>query len=188
MNTNSITASSLLLLLFFIGSVNSIFAQTTHSHFLSFAYEGGTITHPGLSVGYAVQLKETPKWQSLASVKTGLYYHKRYQTAFFLLPNLQVQHIGKRGFILGAEISAGIQRTFIPLAYEFLDNGTIKRERYAGFMQFIVAPGIRIGKDLFIKKDIPIQIFINPQLQLRNPLVGRMEKYLLMGIGVNYKL
>ena len=164
------------------------FTQTVHPKIISIAYEGGTITHPGLSIGYAIQLKEISKWKLSAAAKAGFYYHKRYQTGLFILTGIQANHISSKGFIWGLEIQGGPQRTFIPNVYEVDNNGNVKRNKGAGILQWVIAPGFRIGRDLSVKKGFSLQWFINPQLQFRNPMVGRNEKFFLLGIGVNYKI
>lgn len=177
--------NSILILLLGVGS----FATAQNSgQMLSVAYEGGTITHPGLSVGYSKEIKNVKQWHLILGAKAGFYYHKRYHTAVFLLPNLQLNHIGSKGFLIGADLHVGPQRTFIPNVYEVDDAGNVSRNKSAGILQWVVAPGIRFGKDLSIKKGIPLQWFINPQLQFRNPMVGRNEIYFLLSIGINYKL
>ena len=164
------------------------FTQNVHSKNISIAYEGGSITHPGLSIGYGIQLKQISKWKLVAAAKAGFYYHHRYQTAIFILPGLQLNHISKKGFLWGVDLQVGPQRTFIPNVYEVDDNGKIEKDKGAGIFQWVIAPAFRIGGDLSVKRNLPIQWFINPQLQFRNPTVGRNEKYFLLGIGINYKL
>jgi hypothetical protein len=155
---------------------------------ISVAYEGGMITHPGLSAGFLVQASEKKSWVLQGGVKLGFYYHRRYQTAIFLLPMVQAQHIGNKGRLWGLNFAAGPQRTIIPKSYKIDDNGSIHRVRSAGMTQWVFSPGFMIGKDLSEKRMVPLQWFINPQLQFRRPNVGRSEKYFVLGAGINYKL
>ena len=162
-----------------------LFAQ---DNMLSFAYEGGMITHPGLSMGYHYQIGKHNGWVLQGGVKLGFYHHKGYQTAVFLTPVIQAQHISEKGFIWGLDLGGGPQRTYIPKAYKIGDAGSVSRDRSAGMMQWVFSPGIRFGKDLSERRMVPLQWFINPQLQFRKPNVGRIEKYFLLGAGVNYIL
>lgn len=155
---------------------------------LSLAYEGGMITHPGLSAGYHQRIGAHNAWVLQGGVKLGFYYHKGYQTGVFLTPVLQGLHINQKGFMWGVDFGAGPQRTYIPKSYKIDDNGSVTRDRSAGMMQWVFTPGIRFGKDLTERRLVPLQWFINPQLQFRKPAVGRMEKYFLLGVGVNYGL
>lgn len=155
---------------------------------LTVAYEGGNITHPGVSVGSSLCVTDgIGKWSLYMGVKAGFYYHRRYQTGIFLLPHIRVMYQHTNGWMGGAEINAGPQWHLIPKAYAITDAGTIDRIKGAGILHWVIAPGLRFGKDISLEKDIPMQWFINPQLQFRNPRIGRKEKYLLMGAGINYK-
>lgn len=177
-----------LLYFFFLLFVNLSYSQSSTQQILSVAYEGGNITHPGLSFGYSLSIKQLQNWVFLTGAKIGFYYHHNYQTAIFLLPKFEIDHIGGTGFLYGVEVGFGPQRTFIPHVYEVDASGNIEKQKMGGVFHWVIAPGLRFGKDLSVTKNIPIQWFINPQLQFRNPAVGRNEKYLIMGIGINYKL
>ena len=175
-----------LILLLFLTLSAGASAQTRG--ILAIAYEGGMITHPGASVGYFAQAKALNKWTIYGGGKLGFYYHRRYQTAVFLLPGVQAQRVGTKGFLWGVDLSAGPQRTFIPRAYEVNREGNIIKEKLAGISQWIIMPGFRIGRDLSVKRYVPLQWYINPQLQFRKPTIGLPEKYLIMSIGISYKL
>jgi hypothetical protein len=155
---------------------------------ISLAYEGGMITHPGMSAGFLVKAGEKNSWVLQGGVKLGFYYHRRYQTGIFLLPLVQAQHLGNKGRLWGFNIAAGPQRTIIPKSYKINDDGTIRRDKSAGMTQWVFSPGFMFGKDLSERKMLPFQWFINPQLQFRKPTTGRTEKYFILGAGINYKL
>ncbi len=155
---------------------------------VSLAYEGGMVTHPGLSAAYLAPIATRNGWVLQGGIKVGFYYHRRYQTGIFLTPVIQGQHVSTKGFIWGVDMAAGPQRTFIPNTYKVDDSGSISKHRSAGMMQWVFTPGIRFGRDLSERRMVPLQWFLNPQLQFRRPATGRMEKYFLMGVGINYKL
>lgn len=169
----------------FIVLAGTLFGQ---GGMISIAYEGGMITHPGASVGYYHQICKHNAWALQGGIKLGFYHHKNYQTAVFLTPLIEALHINSKGTIWGVDFAAGPQRTWIPNSYKIDNAGKVMRDRAAGMMQFVFTPGIRFGKDISEKRMLPIQWFINPQLQFRRPESGRMEKYFLMGVGFNYKL
>ena len=161
------------------------------SRFLSLAYEGGFVAHPGFSLGYHWAYSLGEKWSVRPGVKTGAYFHRRYQNAVFLTAKAQLLHSGKKGGFYGFEVNAGFQRHFIPHTFSVREDGSIEK-RAAGTNHLVYAPGFLLGGRLLRSSKHYLEWYLNPQLQFRqlhgNSKEFKRENYFLLAFGVNYRL
>ena len=175
-------------------------AQSLRPKSISASYFGETVTHPGLKIGVTYQLKFWDKTKTRKngdkriiqrcielSPGIGFFYHKDYQTGLFVLPEWSYSRKNAKGNFLTAGIGAGYMRTFIPNVYDLNSNGEIESND-AGYNYFLTNYSITFGKDLSVKKMIPISIYIKPQLMyaLTNDTNG--ISYFALELGASYKL
>ena len=164
------------------------------------SYFGEMITHPGLRVGVNFPLISWDKTKIkksgnekviLKSIdfspSIGLFYHKDYQTGLFVMPELSYSRKNEKGNYMTFAIGAGYMRTFIPRVYDFNSNGEIEKID-AGYNYFISNYSVAFGKDLSIKKKIPLSIYIKPQLMYAMPNYSNGVRYAALELGLNYRL
>lgn len=189
-----------LILIVFLTSSSMFQAQNLRPQSIYVSYFGETVTHPGLKFGVSYQFKRWDKTKIRRSgnekviqksidfsPSIGLFYHKDYQTGLFVLPELSYSRKNIKGNFQSLAIGAGYMRTFIPNVYDLNSNGAIEKI-HVGYNYFITNYSITFGKDLSIKKKIPLCIYIKPQLIYATPNYSKGIKYFAMELGVNYKL
>ena len=109
----------ILIVIIFFTSLAS-FAQEKTKNILSVSYFGETVTHPGLRIGYDVPVGKWGKEKSnliFVSPSFGFYSHKRYQTSYFLLPELAFNKQNKKGTNFYAGAGIGYQLSIVPNTY-----------------------------------------------------------------------
>ena len=157
------------------------------------------LKYPGIKVGadYLVIQKEIEKTKR-NSVKTiyknryittnlGFYYHKDYNTNFFLQAGYQWQRMRSSGWFTALEPQLGVSRTFIDGAvYKVSEEGNVTRKKAAG--HFYVAPALSfgVGKDLSLKNDIPLTLFSKVTLFTNLPYNNFVYGRALFEIGASY--
>ena len=158
------------------------------------------MTHPGLKVGVNYQLKswEKTKINKRGNEKViqreidlcpslGLFYHKDYQTGLFVLPELSYSKKNLKGNYMTFAIGTGYMRTLIPNVYDVNASGEIMR-KHMGYNYLITDFSVSFGKDLSLKKKIPLSIYFKPQLIYAIPNYSKSIKYFALEIGLNYRL
>lgn len=183
---------SLLTITFLLIS-SSLWAQTEpNKSIISVSYTGGFFTHPGFSLGYHWNSSLSDNWEFRPGIKVGAYFHKRYQNAVFVLPEVQLVRSGNKGILFGVSLNAGFQRHFIPNVYVENKPGELIRKKFSGTNHFVFAPGILLGKTFELNSNKKIEIFIHPQFQFRmlhgNSPQYKMGKYALGSILLTYLL
>ena len=175
-------------------------AQSLRPKSIYASYFGETVTHPGLKIGVTYQLKFWDKTKTRKngdkriiqrsielSPGIGFFYHKDYQTGLFVLPEWSYSRKNAKGNFLTAGIGVGYMRTFIPNVYDLNANGEIESID-AGYNYFLTNYSITFGKDLSVKKMIPISIYIKPQLMYALPNATNGISYFALELGASYKL
>lgn len=189
-----------LILIVCLTTISKLLAQTLRPQSIYASYLGETVTHPGLKVGVNYQLKSWDKTKIKKSRNEKLihksvdlspsisfYYHKDYQTGLFVLPELSYSRKNVKGNYITYAIGAGYMRTFIPNVYDLNSNGEIEKI-HVGYNYFITNYSITFGKDLSIKRKIPLSIYIKPQLMYAIPNYSNGIKYFVLELGLNYRL
>lgn len=189
----------LLFITFFV--TNTILqAQSLRPNSIFASYFGETITHPGLKIGLTYQLKNWDKTKTKKNgTKTtiqrsldlnpsiGFFYHRAYQTGIFILPELSYTTKKANGNFLVTAIGCGYMRTILPNVYDLNSNGEIKKIN-VGYNYFLSSYALIFGKDLSVKKNIPISIFLKPQILYALPNATKGVSYFAFELGVSYKL
>lgn len=162
-------------------------AQENRSHHWSIAYEGGFGTHPGFSLGYQQAYNINERWGVRPGLKVGLYHHKRYQTAIFILPEVLLLNENQKGRLIGPSLQVGFQKHYIPNTFSEQPDGSFQRNRDASTNHLIIAPGLMIGRKIKSWTKRNAEWYLNPQFQFRhlsgNSSEFRFENYLLIGLG-----
>ena len=188
-------------ILLFLLSVSTILsAQINNPTSISASYFGESITHPGLKIGVNYHLKswDKTKTKKNTSQKTiykridlspnvGFYFHKDYQTGLFVLPELSYTRKNAKGNFMIFGMGAGYMRTFIPNVYEINSNNEIEKTP-EGYNYFLTNYFIAFGKDLSIKHNIPLEIFLKPQIMYALPNYPNGITYFALEVGVCYEL
>jgi hypothetical protein len=175
-------------------------AQNLRPQSIYASYFGETVTHPGLKVGVSYQFKSWDKTKVKKSgnekviqksidlcPSIGLFYHKDYQTGIFVLPELSYSRKNKNGNYRTLAIGAGYMRTFIPNVYDLNSNGEIEKI-HVGYNYFVTNYSIAFGKDLSVQRQIPLSIYIKPQVMYAIPNYSKGTMYFALELGVNYSL
>lgn len=164
------------------------------------SYFGEAITHPGLKLGVAYYLWQQPKeWSSKkgkekfrmvlwrAGFSAGFWYHHRYQTGIFILPETDIIRKGKGGGYYGTGLALGYLRTQIPNVYEVDQNGDVNQVT-AGYDQLLTGFQILYGKDYRKSKDIPFGWEIKPQVMVAVPNFENSTGYFFLELSARYYL
>lgn len=183
--------------------IGLLFVTQTNAHpgklkSISVSYFGEMITHPGLKINADFQLKSwqktkkkngSPKLISKSlslSPSLGLFYHRRYQTGLFFLPEICFQRQKQDGKFIEVGAGAGYLKTLIPNSFEVNDNEVQKSS--AGHSYFASSVFFSFGKNLQPEKEIPISYFIKPQLLLGVPGFPSATGYFGLELGFKYDL
>ncbi|MBX2875965.1 MAG: hypothetical protein KTR30_27840 [Saprospiraceae bacterium] len=190
MKTISILTLGILLALPSIG-----FGQAGASY-LKIAYEGGQIGHPGLVVGwnkafhYGEKQKDSGKiisreWRYGAQL--GFYHHRRMHTGLLALPQIEWLRTGAKGGQWGFGVSAGYLRTIIPSTFEVIEN-QVAQTHFRGTQHFVVQPHLRFGGDLSLRRDVPIEWYLQTNLMWQMPHLDGSTQYFLLEAGITYRI
>ncbi len=174
-------------------------SQTLKPNSVSIAYFGETITHPGLriSVGYEKQLQtkiKTGKAEERSVLRSivlrpsmGLFYHKHYQTGFFVLPETGYRRVNDKGTFTGFGVGIGYLRTAVPNTYTLSASGDISRVK-TGNNHLVSSLYFVAGKDLSVRKNSPISWYIKPQIMQSVFSSNAGAGYFMLELGLSYKL
>ncbi len=187
-------------LLVFVFIVSNVHSQIKRLESVSISYYGEIITHPGLKINTDFNVKNWDKVRNtkknsektvnkslIISPSLGVYYHKRYQTGLFLMPELKYKRLNPKGMFYEFGIGAGYLRTLIPNTYEVSENGVVEKVP-AGNNYFSTNYFIAFGKDLKINKNLPLAYFIKPQFMFAVPNFPGGTSYFALELGICYKL
>jgi hypothetical protein len=163
----------------------------------------GALKYPGIKVGvdYQVIQKQVEKTKRKGTVKNfykngyitsnlGFYYHKGYNTNFFLQGGYQWQRVRSNGWFTVIEPQLGVSRTFIDgTVYKVSNDGNVTRKRGAG--HFYLAPSLSFGfgKDLSLKKgNIPLTLFSKVTLFTNLPYNNFIYVRAMAEVGASYHI
>ncbi len=190
----------ILLLLVFSFIVSNCMAQFKTVESITFSYYGEMVTHPGLKISADLNIREWDKIKSnrkdsskvinksfLISPALGFFYHRRYQTGLFLIPEAKYKRQNPKGGFYEVGFGIGYLRTFIPNTYEVSSNGEVNKV-IAGHNYFASNYFVSFGKDLSIKKNLPIAYFIKPQFMYTVPNFPNGIGYFAFELGIKYIL
>ena len=184
----------------FMFIASNCLAQFKSLESVSISYYGEMITHPGLKVSADFNLKDWDKNKSskkgalktmnkslIISPSLGSFYHRRYQTGLFFIPEVKYKRQNTQGGYCEFGVGAGFLRTFIPNTYELNNRGEVNKTT-AGHNYFASSYFISFGKDLSVKKNQPIGYFIKPQFIYAAPNFPNGIGYFALELGLQYNL
>jgi hypothetical protein len=188
------------IIIFLLGFTMLAFGQVKKPDVISISYYGEMITHPGFKISADFDIKEWDKTKAtkkdssktinknlILSPTMGLFYHKRYQTGLFFIPEIKYKRQNPKGRFYEVGIGSGYFRTFIPNTYEVNSNGAVNKTN-ASYNYFASNFFISFGKDLSIKKNLPIAYFIKPQFMYAVPNFPNGTGYFALELGLCYSL
>lgn len=188
------------IIIFLLGFTMLASGQVKKPDVISISYYGEMITHPGFKISIDFDIKEWDKNKAtkkdssktinknlILSPTIGLFYHKRYQTGLFFIPEIKYKRQNPKGIFYEFGIGAGYLKTFIPNTYEVSSSGEINKTN-AGYNYFATNYFISFGKDLSIKKNLPIAYFIKPQFMYAVPNFPSGTGYFALELGLCYSL
>ncbi len=169
-------------------------SQSGSNHF-KIAYQGGLITHPGLSLGWSKTFLNREKTKRKGAAQRewrygfslSAYRHRRMQTGLLITPQLEKIHTSARGNQWGAGVAAGYLRAFIPNTYSVSDDGHVSKEKLSGTNHAVFMPYFRFGKDLEVRLNLPLSWYVQTNLMFQFPYFEQTNKYLLLEAGVQYQ-
>jgi hypothetical protein len=175
-------------------------SQSLNPTSVSISYFGETITHPGLKVGVDYELgswQKSTTWKSgkskmvrssiSVSANAGFFYHKDYQTGLFVIPEAGYTRKKANGNFVTYGLGAGYMRTIVPDVYESNPEGEFVKTSQ-GYNYFLANYSVAFGKDLSVSREIPMDIFVKPQLMSALPGVTGGVAYFAVELGVKYRL
>ncbi|WP_421918960.1 hypothetical protein [Marinifilum sp.] len=190
---------ALLLFIFWLVASNCV-AQFKNLESISVSYLGEMITHPGIKVSADFNMKEWDKTKNshrgssktitkslLFSPALGSFYHRRYQTGVFFMPEAKLKRKNPKGKFYEIGVGLGYLRTFIPNTYKVNDAGEVSKT-LAGHNYFATNYSISFGKDLSVKKNLLVAYFIKPQFIYAVPNFPNGTGYFALEIGIKYSL
>lgn len=188
------------LIIFLLGISSLAWGQNKKPTTVSISYFGEMITHPGLKLSADFNMKDWDKTKSskkdsskiihkslIISPTLGFYYHRRYQTGLFVMPEVKYKRQNRKGAFYEFGVGLGYLRTFISNTYEVSVNGEVRKVS-AGHNYFATNYFISFGKDLSVKKNLPIAYFIKPQFMYAVPNFPGGVGYLALELGISYRL
>lgn len=180
--------------------VSNCLAQFKNLESVSISYYGEMIIHPGVKICADYNLKEWDKTKItkkdssktinkslLISPAFGFFYHKRYQTGLSIIPECKYKKRNKKGGFYELGIGLGYFRSFIPNTYEVNSSGEVNKT-IAGHNYFASNYFVSFGKDLSVKKNLPIAYFIKPQFIYTVPNFPSGTGYFALELGISYSL
>ena len=174
----------LLILISSIPVKSQVFDSFSASVFL----EG--LTHPGLKFSVHSKLsswdrekkKGTLQKDLLISPSVGFYFHHRYQTGIFLLPELSIRQTNQSGYSFSYGIGAGYMRTIIPNTYESDSDGSVEKVN-AGHNYFLTNYFIRFDRQFSTNGET--QWFVKPQFIYAMPNFPKGVGYFALELGIH---
>ncbi len=164
------------------------------------SYLGEMITHPGVKVGVDYNLRSWSKVKAegkkrertlsksvVLSPTLGSFYHKRYQTGFFIVPELKYYRENQKGVFYDVGVGLGYLRTVIPNVYEVTSSGELNKVN-VGYNYFSSLWFFTLGKSVKKENSKSFSLFVKPQLMYAVPNFYYGTGYFFLELGVNFKI
>ena len=165
-------------------------AQVYSPESVSVSYVGEMITHPGIGLRLNYSLKnwtnERSSKQLLAGPSLGFFYHRRYQTSLYFIPEVHITRQNIKGNQIGAGMGVGYLRSFIPNTYQAGSDGQAV-DAVAGHHYFATSIAVRFGRAIHLEKR-DLGFYISPQFLYLLPNFPKGTGYFLLEIGVNHMM
>jgi hypothetical protein len=162
--------------LLLLGGLAACGALPLHAQQLRLAYAGETFTHYGLKAGYEHVLRTFPKPDSpargdlLVSLNLTVYRHPHNHVGVILAPELAYRRTGRRGGFAELAVAPAFFRYFLEgKTYEASADGGFRRVRLAGRNAFLPTVAIGFGKDLSVRRNVPLSWYARINLMQQRP-------------------
>ena len=143
---------------------------------LRVGYYGETLTHYGLKVAYELPLrsyiKEKNGAQKAFLFAPGLaaYRHPRNHIGLVLSPELAYRRTSRRGRLFEVGIAPAYFRYFLEgTTYTPDGSDDFRRVRWAGGSAFMPTAFVGIGKDLSVRKNVPLSWYTRLNIMQQRP-------------------
>ncbi|MEQ9593330.1 MAG: hypothetical protein RLN86_12055 [Cyclobacteriaceae bacterium] len=176
--------------------VGSLFARSDSTWHVDIGYSGGNIVHPGLTAGAYRVVKRKPLNRAngkvmakdlLLGARLGFYFHKDYQTAFWLQGELARKKMKSRGRSRTISLGLGGIETWIPNSYLVDQNGSIDYRSGKGIAYFLLSPSIEWAKEISNYQGFISEWYVRPRIQWQFPYFQGTNQYLLIEMGVKLR-
>lgn len=188
------------LMLLLLGYTLFAAAQISSPEAISVSYMGEMITHPGirLAVNYDLKSWDKKKVKKSGSEKmirksidlspsVGFFYHRRYQTGLFVLPEISFSRSADRKSHFSTGIGLGYMRTFVPNTFEVLETGEVEKT-IAGHHYFLANYFLSFGRTVHLPSGTSANIFIKPQFMIAMPNFPNGVGYFALELGIKKHL
>jgi len=116
----------------------------------------------------------------------GYIYRKRYNTAFFFIPELAYRHTLARGMFIELNFDAGYMYTKMNApTYERQDDGSFKKVTF-GYHNAILGGKIIGGYDFSKKHKMPIALNFGVNVFYRYPNNKKWVRHVALEMGISY--
>lgn len=154
----------------------------------------GMSVNAGLRILYKPKIKKGKSTYSPKIVEReifvkptfGYIYRKRYNTAFFFIPELAYRHTLARGVFIEINFDAGYMYSKMNApTYERQDDGTFKKVSF-GYHNVILGGKILAGYDFSKKHKTPLAISFGPNIFYRYPNNSKWVRRIALEAGIAY--
>jgi len=116
----------------------------------------------------------------------GYIYRKRYNTAFFFIPEIAYRHTLARGVFIEINFDAGYMYSKVNApTYERQDDGTFKKVTF-GYHNVILGGKIFAGYDFSKKHKTPLAFHFGPNIFYRYPNNDKWVRRIALEFGISY--
>ena len=163
-------------ILLLLGGLAACCAPPLHAQQLRLAYAGETFTHYGLKAGYEHALRtfprpDSPAWgELLVSLNLTVYRHPHNHVGVIVAPELAYRRTGRRGGFAEVAVAPAFFRYFLEgKTYEANPEGGFNRVRMAGRNGFLPTVAIGFGKDLSVRRNLPLSWYARLNFMQQRP-------------------
>lgn len=174
--------------------------QKLAPHSVSVAYWGQMVGHPGIKLQANYHVKE---WERVKNKKNGteiikskalvlsphlaFFHHKRYQTGITSGLSLAYDVVKSNNKTFSTGLGLGYLRTYVPNTYQISESGQMEKT-LSGHNYLAGSAFVSWGRAFQQKGLVPSRAYLKPQLMYSLPNFPNAVAYLLLEVGVNYKL
>lgn len=147
---------------------------TARAQQLRVAYFGETLTHYGAKVGYEMPLLTQPdhtvRHELFASLNLTVYRHPKNHIGLIVSPELTYRRTGRRGGFYELALSPAYFRYFLEgTTYRVAAGDRFEKVSMAGGNAFLPTVSLGFGKNLAIRRDIPLSWYARLNLMQQRP-------------------
>lgn len=177
--------------------------QNSPKHTLSLNYLGESYTHPGASIWYDYLIFEKRKDRTTRKGKekthitqfkshnrVGFYHFPRHHNGWLHTTGLLVQHLNKKGTLVGVSLVGGYQTTFLNEdTYQVSNTGTVEQLGWSSSTNVVLGFNTKLGKEYFYKNNNQRWGWhISSSLYWIKPFAFNSQLLPTIEIGTSYKI